>query len=351
MAKRFFIVMTLLIILILVAAAAASYLYNDMLKPVDPAAVEDYKLVEIPSGANTEDIANILEQENLIQNQLIFRIFTRRYNLGQGFIAGKYTLSPAMSLSEIVFKIQSGDVYTETAWFTIPEGYTVEQIAARLANEGLADKEKVLGLARNPSEKILENFPFLMEIDDPNINYLLEGYLFPDTYEVYSDAGEEEIIILMIRRLDNLINESSIIRASELGLTLHEILTIASMVEREAVVDHERSRIAGVIYNRLAIGQLLQIDATIQYILGETKEFLTFEDLKIASPYNTYQNAGLPPGPIAAPGELSIEAALYPEETDYFFYNFKYDGTGEHFFSYTYEEHLRNVTRAEENIQ
>lgn len=351
MAKRFLIAITLLIIIILVGAAVISYLYNNMLKPVDPVAVEDNRLVEIPLGANTEDIADILEQENLIQNQLIFRIFVRRYNLGQGFIAGKYTLSPAMSLSEIVFKIQSGDVYTETAWFTIPEGYTVEQIAARLANEGLADQDKVIDLARNPSDIILENFPFLKEIDASDINYLLEGYLFPDTYEIYADAAEEEIIMLMLRRLDNLIDQSSIARASELGFTLHEILTIASMVEREAVVDHERSRIAGVIYNRLAIGQLLQIDATIQYILGETKEFLTYADLEIASPYNTYQNVGLPPGPIAAPGELSIEAALYPEDTDYFYYNFKYDGTGEHYFSYTYEEHLLNVRRAEENIQ
>lgn len=351
MAKRFFTAVTLLIVLILVAVAAASYYYNNMLKPVDPAAVDVHKLVEIPSGANTENIADILENENLIQNQLIFRIFVRRYNLGHGFIAGKYNLSPAMSLSEIVFKMQSGDVYTETAWFTIPEGYTVEQIAARLDNEGFADKEKVLNLARNPSQEILENFPFLREIDDPDINYLLEGYLFPDTYEIYTDAGEEEIITMMLRRLDNLINESSKIRASELGFTLHEILTIASMVEREAVVDHERSRIAGVIYNRLEIGQLLQIDATIQYILGETKESLTYADLEIPSPYNTYLNTGLPPGPIAAPGELSIEAALYPEDTDYFYYNFKYDGTDEHFFSYTYEEHLRNVRRAEENIQ
>ncbi len=351
MAKRFFTAVALLTVIILVAAAAISYLYNDMLKPVNPAAVEQYVFVEIPSGANTEDIAGILEHENLIHNQLIFRIFVRRYNLGQGFIAGKYSLSPAMSLSEIVYIIHSGDVYTETAWFTIPEGYTVEQIATRLDNEGLADNERILDLARNPSEDILEIIPFLMEVDDTDIDYLLEGYLFPDTYEIYSGSGEEDIVKMMLRRLDRIINESSQIRAAELGFSLHEILTIASLVEREAVVDHERSRIAGVIYNRLAIGQMLQIDATIQYILGETKEFLTYGDLEIPSPYNTYQNTGLPPGPIAAPGELSIEAALYPEDTDYFFYNFKYDGTGEHYFSHTYEEHLQNVRLAEENIQ
>lgn len=322
-----------------------------MLEPVEPAAVEDYKVVEIPSGATAEAIAGILEQENLIHSQLAFRIFVRQHNLGQSFLAGKYSLSPSMSLSEIVSMIQSGDVYTKTVWFSIPEGYTVEQIAFRLENEGLAASEKILSLARNPSEDILEEFPFLKEIDDPDIDYLLEGYLFPDTYEIYADAGEEEIIKVMLRRLDKTINEDIELRLAELDRSLHEILTIASLVEREAAVDHERSRIAGVIYNRLAIGQLLQIDATIQYILGETKEFLTYADLEIPSPYNTYQNAGLPPGPIAAPGELSIGAALYPEETDYYYYNYKYDGTGEHYFSHTLEEHLQNVRRAEKNIQ
>ncbi len=351
MFKRFVAIVALLLVIFLGAAAVLNYLYNNMLEPVDPSAVEEYEVVEVPSGANAETIAGILEEENLIHNQLVFRIFVRRYNLGGSFIAGEYLLSPSMSLNEIVSKIQSGDVHAETVWFTIPEGYTVEQIAARLENEGLAESEKFLDLAGNPPEGMLENFPFLMEIDNPDIRYLLEGYLFPDTYEIYADAGEEDIIWIMLGRLDNTVDEDKWLRIEELDTTLHEILTIASLVEREGRVDHERSRIAGVIYNRLAIGQRLQIDATIQYILGETKEFLTFADLEIPSPYNTYQNDGLPPGPIAASGVLSIEAALYPEDTDYYFYNYKYDGTGEHYFSHTYEEHLRNVREAEENLQ
>ncbi len=350
MFKRLIVLLAVLMVIIVAAAAALNYYYESLLEPVNPAAVEEYKVVEIPSGANTEIIAAILENEGLIQNELAFRYYVRSKDLGQSFLAGTYQFSPSMDVSRIVDKIQSGDVYIETTWFTIPEGYTIEQIAERLKEKELADKEIILELAANPSQVLLDVFPSLKDIDDPDINYLLEGYLFPDTYEIFTEAGEEEIVKLMLKEMAGLFNAERISRAEELNRSLHEIITIASMIEREAAVDHERDIIAGVIYNRLAIGQLLQIDATIQYALGETKEFLTFADLEVPSPYNTYQNAGLPPGPIAAPGKASIDAALYPKDTDYYYYNYKYDGSGEHYFSHTLEEHLQNVRKAEENL-
>jgi UPF0755 protein len=154
----------------------------------------------------------------------------------------------------------------------------------------------------------------------------------------------------MLSRLEQIVTAEDLRRIDQLNSSLHEILTIAAMVEREGRVDHERPLIAGIIYNRLEIGMLLQIDATIQYALGETKEFLTFKDLEIESPYNTYLFGGLPPGPIAAPGAASINAALYPEASDYLFYNYKYDGSGEHFFSHNLQEHLENVAKAEANL-
>lgn len=323
-----------------------------MLEPVDAAATDDYQIVDIPSGANAEIIAVILEDENLIQNEMVFRYYVRQHNLGQGFMAGRYQLSPSMSLQQIIEKLTTGDSYSETAWFTIPEGLRIEEIAAKLAEEGLVNSDRFLELARQPGSDLLEEFPYLQDVGNSDIEYHLEGYLFPDTYEVYTDASEEAIIRIMLHSMDSIINDPEHKeRIEELDYNLHQVLTLASLVEREAAVDQERPRIAGVIYNRLEIGQLLQIDATIQYILGETKEFLLYSDLEIPSPYNTYQHTGLPPGPIAAPGKLSIEAALYPEDTDYFFYNYKYDGTGEHYFSHTYAEHLENVRIAEENIQ
>ncbi len=351
MLKRLLIILITLLIMAAAAAVFANNYYNSMLEPVDPEAEEAYSIVDIPSGANTETIAAILYEEGLIQNQLVFRLYVRFNNLGQGFMAGRYQLSPAMSMEELIAKLQAGEIYTETAWFTIPEGMTVEEIAKRLEEKGLIDKERFLSLARQPSPEIIEAFPYLEEVDNPEIDYMLEGYLFPDTYEIYAGAGEEEIIKIMLRRMDQIINEELKRRIDEIDLNLHEILIIASLIEREARVDHERSLVSSVIYNRLEIGQRLQIDATIQYILGETKEFLLHADLEVPSPYNTYQNDGLPPGPIAAPGEASILAALFPEDTDYYYYNYKYDDSGEHYFSRTLEEHEENVRRAEENLQ
>ncbi len=342
--------MVIVVFLLVAAAAGAYYYYLQQLDPVAPEATDQYTLVDIPPGANTEIIAATLYDEGLIQNELAFRVFVYQHDLAQGFIAGQYELSPTMDLEQIVRKIQSGDVYVETVWFTIPEGYTIEQIADSLGQQGLIQVEQLLEIAANPPSELKEKHAFLQELDDADIKYDLEGYLFPDTYEIYTDTGLNDIVKMMLRRTDQIINQEYRQRMEEKGLTLHEILTIASLVEREARVDHERSLIAGVIYNRLEIDQLLQIDATIQYILGETKEFLTYDDLEVDSPYNTYQHAGLPPGPIAAPGEASIKAALYPEDSDYFFYNYKYDDSGEHYFSHTYEEHLQNVRRAEENL-
>ena len=350
MIKRLVILLVILLVIGLVAAAAANYYYLSLLEPVDPTASEDNVVVEIPSGAGTEVIAEILEREGLIQDSIAFRYYARSNNLGHTFMAGTYQLSPAMDVEQIANKLQSGEVYAETTWFTIPEGYTLEQMSVRLEDEGLVDSTKFLELAGNPTESILDALPQLRSVDDTEVDYLLEGYLYPDTYEIYSNADEEEIIKLMLTRMNRVIDYESKARAEELELNIHEVLTIASLIEREAAVAHERERISGVIHNRLEIGQLLQIDATIQYILGETKEFLTYADLEIPSPYNTYQHPGLPPGPIAAPGQPSIEAALYPEDTDYFYYNYKYDDTGEHYFSETFEEHLENVRRAEENL-
>jgi UPF0755 protein len=347
-------VLAWIFIILLITAAVGLYLlnsaYNDLLEPVSPEAVDSFSFVEIPQGANTETIADILYDEELIQNQLAFRFYVRRYDLGQGFIAGRYRFSPSMSLEQIVLKIQSGDVYTETSWFTIPEGFSIDAIAERLEQDGLVNGERFLDLARQPSQELIDSFPFLADVTDSRITYVLEGYLFPDTYEVFTDAGEEAIIRVMLNRLVQIINEEEQARINAMGMTLHEVLTLASIVEREARVDHERPLIAGVFYNRLQIGQRLESCATIQYILGETKEFLTFADLELPSPYNTYQNAGLPPGPIAASGEASIMATLYPEESDYYFFNYKYDDSGEHYFSKTLEEHNQNVAKAEENL-
>lgn len=350
MFRRISIILVVLVILALAAFVAGSNYYNQQLQPVEPEAVDNYRLIEIPSGANAALIGELLYEAGLIRNQQVFQFYVRRHSLGHRFIAGIYNLSPSLSVEQIVEKLISGEIYAETIWFTIPEGFTVKEIAQRLEERGLVESAEFLDFAREPSTGILERFPYLTTVTDPGVEFLLEGYLFPDTYEVHPESGVEEIVALMLSRLEQIITAEDLQRIDQLNSSLHEILTIAAMVEREGRVDHERPLIAGVIYNRLEIGMLLQIDATIQYALGETKEFLTFKDLEIESPYNTYLFGGLPPGPIAAPGAASIRAALYPEASDYLFYNYKYDGSGEHYFSHTLQEHLENVARAEANL-
>lgn len=347
--RRILIPCAILIVLILCAAGAAAGV-NHLLRPVDAAAAGGTVRVEIEPGAGARQIASILAEKGVIRSALIFRIYARRHRLEQKFMAGSYDLKLSMGLPEIAAKIASGDVDLETDWFTVPEGYTVEQIAGRLAEAGLIDRERFLEAAADPAANILEQFPILQEsAANPRVKYTLEGYLFPDTYEIAAGSSESEIICMMLRRFDALFDETLQRRCAELKLTLHEALTLASIVEREARVDHERKLIAGVFYNRLSQDYPLESCATIQYILGEVKEVLSIADTKIPSPYNTYQNPGLPPGPVAAPGEASIMAALYPENTDYFFFVYKEDGTGEHYFSRTNAEHERYKGIAAEN--
>jgi len=348
MLKKIALTLFILVIALAIGAYYLLNLYNGMLEAVDPADVGNYRVVEIPSGATSDIIADILLQEKLIHNRLIFQIYVRQHELGHTFMAGNYELSKTMNLEEIVKKLQSGFVYAETEWFTVPEGLNVKEIATNLEEKGLVDGELFLELCRQPSSEIISRFPFLEPVKQLPVDYMLEGYLFPDTYQVYKDSGAEEYLIAMLSQMEKIIDiDTHRNQLGEMGMTVHELLTMASIVEREAVVDYERALIAGVFYNRLWVNRPLESCATVQYALGETKEVLLFTDLKVDSLYNTYLHPGLPPGPIAAPGEASIMAALYPEDSDYYYFNFKYDGTGEHYFSKTLQEHNTNVNRAE----
>ncbi len=333
-----------------ILAVAVVISFNTLLLPVNAGATAEEVLVEIPLGASTGEIARLLEENGIIRSALFFRLYAQWAGLDKGFMAGAYRLNPAMGMREIMEAIAEGAVYRDTIWFVIPEGSTAEQTAAFLQRDGLADGARFLELCAAPSATLLERFPFLREaVDNPAVRYPLEGYLFPDTYEVVRGAGAEEIATLMLHRFETVFDRDRGERAAALGLTVHQLLTLASIVEREAVVDGERERIAAVFHNRLHHNYPLQSCATIQYILGEVKEDLTYGDLALESPYNTYLYPGLPPGPIAAPGEQSLLAALFPEETDYFYFNSKGDGSGEHYFSRTLAEHNRHVSLAEQN--
>lgn len=295
----------------------------------DPGALK--KVVHIPSGASAQRIAEILGDGELIASPVLFRLVVKMVGAEQNLQAGYYLLDASMGPLEIVEHLRTGDVTTERV--VIPEGFEIKQIAAELERKGLADAERFIELATDASFVFGENPPINLPISS------LEGYLYPDTYYFSLGQTEEDLIGQMIDRFVQVINAEVYAHLEQSELSLHEIVTLASIVEREIMVDWERPIVASVYLNRLAISMPLQADPTVRYVTAEDRSRVLYRDLEIDSPYNTYRNYGLPPGPIASPGLRSILAVLEPADTDYLFFVSKRDGT--HQFSETYDQHLR----------
>jgi UPF0755 protein len=246
-----------------------------------------------------------------------------------GFQAGVYQLSPTQSLAEVAQIIWQGQV--QSIPITIPEGWSLQKMAAYFQGQGLFSAEAFLQAA---TQIPYDRFPWL----PPNLPHL-EGYLFPDTYELaYNDATPEAVINLMLKQFEAV--ALPLLEQANSAFTLQEWVTLASIVEKEAVLPEERERIAGVLLNRLDLGMPLQVDPTVEYGLGiqQTPDRpLTLDEVRTPSPYNTYINPGLPPTPIASPGKGSLAAVFNPESHDYLYFVARYDGT--HVFSRTLEEH------------
>ena len=295
--------------------------------------------ITIPSGSSTKQIASILYDNNLIKNKTAFVLFIKSQNIGTQLKSGKYTFETGeITFDSITSKLLKGADDGNSIFITIPEGLTVLQIAELFEEKEFCSKDDFLETAKNIE------LPYEY-IDAPGDYKRLEGFLFPETYNIPKTYNSEKIILLMLGEFDKIFTEDYKKRAAELEFSVKEIITFASLIEREARVDFERPLISSVIHNRLEIDMPLQIDATIQYILGKQKDRILYSDLEIKSPYNTYLNKGLPPTPIAVPGASCIHAALYPTETDYFYYRTKNNGSGEHNFSKTFNEHVNNAKK------
>ncbi|MFB9280144.1 endolytic transglycosylase MltG [Cohnella cellulosilytica] len=338
-----------LCLVLAIAGGTLFYVWNG-LRPTPASAPVKFT---ITSGMRASKVAELLEEQGLIRNAFLFGSWLKLEGEGSRFQAGEYELTPGMTREAIVDKLNKGDtIAAETIKFTIPEGFTVPQIAERLAEKAGADKEKFLEAASKP--ELWTGSVWTKDLPEKgNLRYPLEGYLFPETYEMKAGSTETEIVNRMLAELDRKLDqlpEDWLGVLEERGLTVHKLLTIASLVEREVVVDEERPIVASVIQNRLNKKMPLQIDATIQYLLDKQKERLLEADLKVDSPYNTYMNQGLPPGPIATPSLKSIEAALYPDQTDYLYYVTKKDGTNTHLFAETYNQHQKNIKLSEKNV-
>lgn len=279
------------------------------------------RTIIIEKGASCKEIAGILKDEGIIKNKFVFLILTRICGASNRLKAGEYELNNKMGIIEIIEKLKKGKTIVYKV--TIPPGWTLKDIANLLEKKHLANKYKFLNLCYDPSfrNKVLS-------INTPN----LEGLLFPDTYFLHKGMDEEEIIKLMVNRF------SEVIKKEIKDENISKIITIASIIEKEAKIKKEYPIISAVFHNRLKKGMPLESCATVLYALGERKERLSIEDTKTPSPYNTYLQSGLPPGPICNPGILAIKAALNPADIDYLY--FVLNGDGNHIFSKTGSSHI-----------
>ncbi len=292
--------------------------------------------VEIPMGASTEEIGNILKDEGLIKSVLIFKVRAKLSDNGSRMNYGSFNLNDGMCIPDIIDALAGTYATKETVMFTVPEGFSVQQIALRAESLGICSKDEFLKALNDKYD-----YDFINKIPvREGVHYRLQGFLYPETYEFYLDATAHEVIDKMLSQFEK---ETKDIDIPE-EMTLYEVVTMASLLEREALLDREMPTIAGVINNRLEKGMRLQIDASVQYAVSNGEyniNRVTYDDLEINSPYNTYKNTGLPVGPISNVSVMGIEAAINPQEHDYLYYHTdtqKNDGS--HIFTKTYDEHL-----------
>ncbi len=331
---------TLLVVTLLLTACDNAELNS----PIDPADESEYDFT-VPKGASTKRVAKLLEEAGLINKSYAFIAAAKKLKLDDQLKAGDYKLKKSMSTPEIVQKIAAGDVYIATIKVTIPEGFEYVQIVDRLEKNGLIDRQKFEDLAENHGF----NYRFLEA--DRNYLHRLEGYLAPATYEFLPDSDELTILTAMLDNFDKNFKDDDYQRAAELGYTVDQIVTLASVIERECVVSDELKKISSVFHNRLNDNYKLEADSTVQYISGERKEKMLNKDIALDTPYNTYKYAGLPPSPICNPSFEAINAALYPEAGKLYFFVVTGDRDGRHNFAETYKEHLKNKREAEAKLK
>ena len=284
------------------------------------------KVVEvfIPKGSSPHKIAKILKDSDVISSQKLFMSLIKFYGYSTKLQAGLYDFNKKDSLNTIIEKIKKGE--SKNIKVTIPEGFNIKQIANVLAENKICDEEKFISLATEQN---------------------MEGYLFPNTYFLLPQMTEQEVIKVMNDEFNRYWTKEREERLNQIDKPKRDVIILASIVEKEAIADRERPIIAGIFLNRLAKGMRLESCSTVLYAMGINKERLSFEDLKFDSPYNTYRHKGLPPGPICNPGAKAIDAVLYPEATDSLYFVSK--GNGTHYFSSTFEQHIKNKIVSKKN--
>ncbi|MEK4137856.1 endolytic transglycosylase MltG [Kurthia sp. FSL E2-0154] len=335
------------IIAIALIGSISSYFYiSNALKPVDPDNKKAVK-IELPIGSNIDTISQTLEDKGVIRNAKIFKYYTKFKN-ASGFQAGTYQIPPSMSIDDIIKSLKTGKVYRKAdLQITIPEGLTLDQMGNIIAKNTDYTSKEFMKLVTNEKfiKEMKAKYPETVtkDINGKDIRYKLEGYLYPSTYDFFTKKPTlEEIVEKMIAQTDAIVRSYEP-QLKELGMTPHEFLTFASLLEREATAQTDRETIASVFNNRIEQGMPLQTDPTVLYALGEHKDRVLYKDLEVKNPYNTYLNKGLPPGPIANAGRASLDATVDPAKTKYLY--FVADKDGNNHFAETYVEHQNNVAK------
>ena len=284
----------------------------------------------VPRGSTLGEVVAGLQGAGILAHPVAFRILARLRNDEADVQSGQFRFPAHQTSDEILRRLVAGTA--DAVWVTFPEGFTAREIGARLAARSLGN-----GAA-------FDRYAARTRLDvDGTSTPSLEGYLFPSTYLIPVGAAPDRIARILTDQFFRELPANAASKARALGLDVPQVITLASLIEREAQADDERPLMAGVYYNRLRAGMPLEVDATIEYVFPEHHDVITRRDLEIDSPYNTYRHAGLPPTPIANPGKASIDAAFAPVHSQYLYYVYK--GNGHHAFAKTLEEHNANVER------
>ena len=332
---------TIIIIIVIFAIVCAAYW-----RGINASVSENGQDVTflISQGESVKQIGENLHKADLIKSKFCFKVYIRQNNKQANLQAGEYILNPNLSIKEIANTLVAGQSLSKEKTIKIIEGWNINDINKYLANNAIISENEFTELAK------LEIGNWKLEINKPNfldnapIKADLEGYLFPDTYRIFKDASAEDIIEKMLTNFDKKLTEEMRVEISKQGKTIHKIIIMASLIEKEVRTAEDMKIVSGIFWDRIKYGQALESCATLAYILGINKPQYTIEDTKIDSLYNTYQNQGLPPGPICNPGINAIKAAIYPKYTNYNYFLNSPD-TGETIFSKTLDEHNRNKAR------
>ena len=290
--------------------------------------------VHIARGSTVSEIGELLEAKGVIASSSLFRVLVYLNDQAVDLKAGEYEFSGPASLDDVVEQIRTGRVYYHRV--TIPEGLEIPSIAETFVQAQFGTTARFLSVMRDTS--------LISDLDPAAKN--LEGYLFPETYFLTAGMNETEIVTLMLQNFRRILTPENVKRAEDLGMTIREVVTLASLIEKETALDRERPLVAAVFHNRLRRNMRLACDPTVIYAVKRVKEYdgvINQSDLSLDSPYNTYIYPGLPPGPIANPGHASIEAALFPAESDFLYFVSRNDGS--HTFSKDYRNHSNAVQR------